>query len=61
MRAGGVPPFGDPRIKGCLPPPRGLSQAATPFIALFCRGIHHMLFRRFTTRIQRLLCILVYD
>jgi hypothetical protein len=27
-----VSPFGHPRIKGCLPPPRGLSQAATSFI-----------------------------
>jgi hypothetical protein len=30
-----VAPFGYPRITGCLPPPRGLSQAATPFIGSF--------------------------
>ena len=28
-----VTPFGNPRIKSCLPLPRGLSQAATSFIA----------------------------
>ena len=28
----GVSPFGNSRIKGCLPPPRDLSQAATSFI-----------------------------
>ena len=38
----GIAPFGNPRIKGCLPPPRGLSQAATSFIGTFCQGIHHM-------------------
>ena len=39
---GRVSPFGHPRIKACLPAPRGLSQATTSFIA-FCRlGIHRM-------------------
>ena len=28
----GVSPFRDLRIKGCLPPPRSLSQAATSFV-----------------------------
>jgi len=37
-------PFGDPRIKDRLPSPRGLSQAATSFIGLWCQGIHHMLY-----------------
>jgi hypothetical protein len=37
-----VSPFGNLRIKVCLPTPRSLSQAATSFIA-FCRqGIHHV-------------------
>ena len=27
-----VPPFGNPRIKGCSAPPRGLSQPSTSFI-----------------------------
>ena len=37
-----VSPFGNPRIKACLPAPRSLSQATTSFIA-FCRlGIHHV-------------------
>ena len=40
--AGRVSPFGNPRIKACLPAPRGLSQAATPFIACCRQGIHHM-------------------
>jgi len=35
-----VSPFGHPGIKACLPAPPGLSQAATPFIACSCRGIH---------------------
>jgi len=26
-----VTPFGNPRVKGCLPPNRGLSQATTSF------------------------------
>lgn len=30
-----VAPFGYSRIKGCLPPPRDFSQAATSFIAFF--------------------------
>ena len=40
--AGRVSPFGDPRIKARLPAPRGLSQAATSFIACRRQGIHHM-------------------
>ncbi len=37
-----VAPFGNPRINGCLPPSRGLSQAATSFIGFLCRGIHRL-------------------
>ena len=37
-----VTPFGNPRIKSCLPLPRGLSQAATSFIGFLCRGIHRL-------------------
>ena len=40
--AGRVSPFGHPRIKACLPAPRGLTQAATSFIACNRQGIHHM-------------------
>ena len=40
---GKVSPFGDPRVKGCLPPNRGFSQAATSFIVLLCQGIRHIL------------------
>ena len=40
--AGRVSPFGHPRIKARLPAPRGLSQAATSFIACSRQGIHHM-------------------
>ena len=40
-----VTPFGDLRIKGCLPPPRSLSQAATSFIGTFCLAILHMLLK----------------
>ena len=39
-----VSPFGNPRIKVCLPTPRGLSQATTSFIAFSCQGIHQMHF-----------------
>ena len=39
-----VPPFGHPRIAGCLPPPRGFSQAAAPFVASCRLGIHRMRF-----------------
>ena len=39
---GWVSPFGNPRIKVCLPTPRGLSQVATSFIAFSCQGIHRM-------------------
>ena len=38
-----VSPFGYSRIKGCLPPPRDFSQAATSFIGFLCRGIHRLL------------------
>ena len=38
-----VSPFRDPRIKGCLAPPRGLSQLTTSFIAFRRQGIHPML------------------
>ena len=38
-----VYPFGNPRITGCLPPSRGLSQATTSFIGFLCQGIHHTL------------------
>ena len=37
-----VSPFGNPRIKVCLPTPRGLSQATTSFIAFYRLGIHRM-------------------
>ena len=40
--AGRVSPFGNLRIKACLPAPRSLSQAATSFIACCRQGIHHM-------------------
>ena len=40
--AGRVSPFGHPRIKACLPAPRGLTQAAASFIACNRQGIHHM-------------------
>ena len=39
----GVSPFGYLRIKGCLPPPRSFSQAATSFIGTFCLAILRML------------------
>ena len=39
---GWVSPFRDLRIKGCVPPPRSLSQAPTSFIASNCQGIHRM-------------------
>ena len=37
-----VSPFGHPRIKVCLPTPRGFSQATTSFIASDCQGIHRV-------------------
>ena len=37
-----VSPFGNPRVKGCLSPHRGLSQTTTSFIASYCLGIHHV-------------------
>ena len=45
---GRVYPFGDPRVKGCLPPHRSLSQAATSFIVFLCQGIHHIPLLRFS-------------
>ena len=38
-----VSPFRHPRIKGCLAPPRGLSQLTTSFFAFRRQGIHPML------------------
>ncbi len=38
-----VAPFRNPRIKGCLAPPRGFSQLTTSFIACRRQGIHPML------------------
>ena len=38
-----VLPFGNLRIKGCLPPPRSLSQVTTSFIAFSCQGIRLVL------------------
>ena len=46
---GKVTPFGDPRVKGCLPPRRGFSQAATSFIVFLSQGIHHIPLRDFPT------------
>ena len=43
-QVGWVSPFGNPRIKVCLPTPRSLSQATTSFIAFSCQGIHQMHF-----------------
>ena len=39
---GWVSPFGNLRIKACLPAPRSLSQATTSFIAFYRLGIHRM-------------------
>ena len=39
---GWVSPFGNVRIKACLPAPRTLSQAPTSFIASNCLGIHRV-------------------
>ena len=44
----GVSPFGNLRVKGCLPPHRSLSQAATSFIVFLCQGIRHTLLLRFS-------------
>ena len=38
-----VSPFRNPRIKGCLAPPRGLSQLTASFIAFRRQGIHLLL------------------
>ena len=43
-----VSPFGNLRVKGCLPPYRSLSQAATSFIVFLCQGIRHILLLRFS-------------
>ena len=37
-----VSPFGNPRVKGCSTPHRGLSQSSTPFLDSRCQGIHHV-------------------
>ena len=37
-----VSPFGNLRIKACLPAPRSLSQAITSFVAYHRQGIHHV-------------------
>ncbi len=37
-----VSPFGNPRVKGCSTPHRGLSQSSTPFIDSRCQGIHRV-------------------
>jgi hypothetical protein len=37
-----VCPFGNPRIRGCSAPTRGLSQPSTPFVGSWCQGIHHL-------------------
>jgi hypothetical protein len=39
---GWVSPFGNLRIKACLPAPRSLSQAIASFFACNRQGIHHM-------------------
>ena len=39
---GRVSPFGNLRIKACLPAPRSLSQATASFIACNRQGIHHV-------------------
>jgi hypothetical protein len=39
-----VPPFGNPRVKGCSAPHRGLSQPSTSFFASWRQGIHHVPF-----------------
>jgi hypothetical protein len=38
-----VYPFGDPRVKGCSAPNRGLSQPSTSFFDSWCQGIHRKL------------------
>ena len=38
-----VAPFRNPRLSGCLAPPRGLSQLTTSFFAFRRQGIHPML------------------
>lgn len=37
-----VSPFRHSRVKGCLPPHRDFSQAATSFLGIICRAIHHI-------------------
>jgi hypothetical protein len=34
--------FGDPRVKGCSAPHRGLSQPSTSFVGSWCQGIHRV-------------------
>ena len=48
-----VSPFGDPRIKGWLTPPLGISQSPTSFIGSWCQGIHRVLFYTCRTRCSR--------
>jgi hypothetical protein len=38
-----VSPFGHPRIKGCLAPPRGFSQPTASFVGSYRQGIHRTL------------------
>jgi hypothetical protein len=37
-------PFGNPRVKGCSAPHRGLSQPSTSFFGSRCQGIHRVPF-----------------
>src|SRR5436190_2124464 len=37
-----VSPFGNPRVKGCSTPHRGLSQSSTPFFDSWYQGIHRV-------------------
>src|SRR5579872_7599874 len=41
-KPGWVSPFGNRRVKACLPARRRLSQATTSFIAFYRQGIRHM-------------------
>src|SRR4029078_4374833 len=38
-----VSSFGNPRVKGCSAPHRGLSQPSTSFFDSWCQGIHRIL------------------
>jgi hypothetical protein len=44
-----VAPFGNPRVKGCLAPHRGLSQPTASFIACRRQGIHQLPLVSFAT------------